>query len=225
MRLLLATLVLALWPASALAADQTIRITETDPANPVWTPMDVSVDAGDTVTWDFTGATLAHNVHSTSANWSLASPDGVGQAPATYTFTAAATYTFQCTFHNSMHGTVTVGNPPPPPLSEQPFPNDQTAPVVLELSDTRRPRLSGVRVRRIAHGARVRFHVTEPARVTIRAKRRGRTVASRSTSLRRAATRTVSLRGLNTGSYRIEVLARDLAGNRSRIDRTRLTVR
>jgi hypothetical protein len=123
---------------------------------------------------------------------------------------------------------VTVGNappPPPPPLSEQPLPNDQTTPVVLELTDEARPRLRSVRVKRIAHGARVRFRLSEPGSVTVRAKRGGQTVKARSLRVRRAGTRTLSLRGLRAGSYRIEVLARDLAGNRSRVAHARLTVR
>ena len=35
--------------------------------------------------------------------------------------------------------------------------------------------------------------------------------------MRRAGARTVTLRGLAAGSYRVEVRARDLGGNRSRV--------
>jgi plastocyanin len=224
-RLVLAILVLALSPASALAANQTIQATETDPASPVWSPKDVAIDVGDTVTWSFTGAKLAHNVHATSPNWALESPDGVAQPPASFTFTAVGTYTFQCTFHDSMYGTVAVGDAPPPPLSEQPFTNDQAAPVVLELADEQRPSLTRVHASRIGRGVRVRFRVSEPARVTIRVARGRHTVKSKTVRLRRAGTGTLKIRGLRAGTYRLAILARDLADNRSRVKRARLTVR
>jgi hypothetical protein len=93
------------------------------------------------------------------------------------------------------------------------------------VTDETRPRLTRVRVRGVARGARVRLHVNEPGRITVRARRGGHVVRSRTVTLRRAATRTVALHGLRAGAYRIEVLARDLAGNRSRVRRAHLTVR
>jgi plastocyanin len=228
MRLALALVVALLVPASpALAADTTIAAAGPD-AEPIWSPSDVTVDIGDTVTWTFS-ATVAHNLTPTSSNWTFSSPTGTGQAPASHTFTAAGTYTFVCTIHpDSMMGSVTVGNAPPPPPPRPgslPLHNDQSPPTVLELTDSRRPKLSRVRVRRIAGGARVRVHVNEPGRVTIRARRGHRVVRSRTVTLRHAATKTLSLRGLAAGAYRVEILARDLAGNRSRIRRAHLTVR
>jgi plastocyanin len=214
--------------AVASAADATIRPAGTD-TEPVWSPAAVSVDVGDTVTWSFTGSTIAHNVTSNSANWTFSSPTGVGQAPAAFTFTAAGTYAFVCSIHpDTMRGTVTVGNappPPPPPPSQQWLPNDQSPPTVLEVTDDTRPRLSRVRVHAIARGARVRVRVNEPGRVTIRARRGHHVVRSRTVTLRRAATRTVALHGLRAGAYRIEMRARDLAGNRSRVRRAHVTVR
>jgi plastocyanin len=213
--------------AAASAADKTISAGGPDAA-PVWSPASVAVDVGDTVTWSFS-PTVAHNVTSASANWTFSAPTGVGQAPVSHTFTATGTYTFVCTIHpDTMRGTISVGNvppPPPPPLSQQPFPNDQSPPTVLEVTDDTRPQLTRVHVSRIARGARVRLHVNEPGRVTIRARRGHRVVRSRTVTLRRAATKTVRLRGLKAGAYRIEVLARDLAGNRSRLKRAHLTVR
>jgi plastocyanin len=227
-RLALALLLALVLAPPALAADKTVAAAGPDD-EPVWSPSAVAVDVGDTVTWSFTGSTVAHNVHSTSSNWTFAPPTGTGQPPVSFTFTASGTYTFECTIHpDSMRGTVTVGNvppPPPPPPGQQPFPNDQSPPAILELTDSIRPKLSRVRVRRIAHGARVRLHVNEPGRVTVRARRGHRVVRSRTVTLRRAATKTVSLRGLKAGAYRIEVLARDLAGNRSRVRRAHLTIR
>jgi plastocyanin len=212
--------------ATASAADQTVQAV--DAANGAWSPANVSVDAGDTVTWSFAGTGMAHNVESDSPNWTLASPISTNHPPVSYTFTAAGSYAFICRVHpTTMKGTVTVGNappPPPPPLSEQPFENDQPAPTVLEITDETRPTLSRVRAARIAHGVRVRFRVSEPARVTVRVKRGRRLVASRTVRLAGAGSRTVKLRGLRAGSYRVEVLARDSADNRSRLKRARVTV-
>jgi hypothetical protein len=127
-----------------------------------------------------------------------------------------------------MIGTVTVtdasGNPPPPPPppppAQQPWPNDQKPPAVLEITDDDPPVLSRVRVR----GTRVRFRLSEAGRVAIKVKRGGRTVKTRRASARRG-TNSVTLRGLRAGRYRVEVRAWDLARNHSRLKRARLTVR
>jgi plastocyanin len=226
-----AVAVAALAPAAtASAADQTIQAVDANgTVDNSWSPASVSVAVGDTVTWSFAGASEPHNVESDSPNWTLASPIATtNHPPASYTFTAAGNYAFVCRVHpTSMKGTVTVGDappPPPPPLSEQPFRNDQPGPAVLEITDDTRPTLSRVQTSRIAHGVRVRFRVSEPARVTVRVKRGRRLVKSRTVRLARAGSRTINLRGLPPGSYRIDVLAHDSADNRSRIKRARVTV-
>jgi hypothetical protein len=126
-----------------------------------------------------------------------------------------------------MSGTVTVGNPPPPPpppLSEQPWPNDQQAPPLLDVADTKRPRLSSVRAAAVANGARVRFRLSERARVTVRFKLGGLTVKTAHRTFR-AGTRSLTVRDRRMhGRYRIEVLATDLADNRSRVKHARVTV-
>jgi hypothetical protein len=131
-----------------------------------------------------------------------------------------------------MTGTVTVTDaggtlpppPPPPPLSEQPWPNDQPAPTAFEVADEVAPELTRVRVARVAHGARVRFRLSEPGRVTITVTRGGRTVKTRRASAGDGAN-AFTVRGLRAGRYRVEVRARDLAGNRSQSRRARVTVR
>jgi plastocyanin len=224
--LLLAGLVLAVAaPADALAANQTVN--GLDGTTGLWSPENVSVHVGDTVTWSFASTTQAHNVAANSANWTLTSPIQVAHPDVTYTFTTAGTYAFVCQVHpDTMKGTVSVDTtpPPPPPLSEQPFPNDQTPPAVLEITDEQRPALSRVRAAAIAHGARIRFRTSEPGRVTVRVEHGKRTVATRTVRVRRAGTKSLRVRGLRAGTYRIEVLARDLAGNRSRVKRAVVTV-
>jgi hypothetical protein len=70
----------------------------------------------------------------------------------------------------------------------------------------------------------VRFRLSEPARVTIKVKRGRRTVKTKRVNARKG-TRSATVRGLRAGRYRIEVRARDLAGNPSRVRRARLSVR
>ena len=226
---------LAAAPA-ALAADQTVRAvdgTAADPNANLWSPSAVTVKVGETVTWTFAGTAVPHNVQSEGSNWSLSTPIGIAPPPASHRFTAKGTYTFLCQVHPAtMRGTVTVTDedgtppppPPPPPPSEQPFPNDQSPPSVLEITDEDRPSLNRVRAARIRRGVRVRFRLSEPARVTIKVKRGRRTVKTKRVNARKG-TRSATVRGLRAGRYRIEVRARDLAGNPSRVRRARLSVR
>jgi plastocyanin len=223
--LLLACIAALAGAAPAAAADTTIKALDATSGD--WSPKNVSIHAGDTVTWSFAGTTQAHNVASDSSNWTLSSPIQINHPDVSYTFATAGTYAFVCNVHPStMTGTVSVDTapPPPPPLSEQPFDNDQPAPTVLEITDETRPQLARVRASAIARGIRVRFHVNEPGRVTVRIKRGSRTVKTRNLAIRRAATRTLKVRGLAAGRYRIDVLARDLGGNRSRVKHARVTV-
>jgi plastocyanin len=226
---------LAAAPAAS-AADQTVQAvdgTTADPNANRWSPPNVGVQVGDTVTWSFAGTAMAHNVQSEGSNWSFHTDVGVARPAASFTFTATGNYTFICQIHpTTMRGNVAVATvdgtppppPPPPPLSEQPFPNDSPPPTVLEITDEGRPSLDRVRAARVRRGARVRFRLSEPARVTIAFKRGRRTVKAKRVSASKGM-RSVTVRGLRAGRYRIEVRARDLAGNASRVRRARLTVR
>ena len=212
----------------ALAADAGVRAVDgaTGTTNS-WVPKAVSVSIGEKVTWRFDGTATAHNVRSDSANWQLDSPFAVAGPPVERTFGAAGVYDFVCGLHPEMTGTVTVGDPPPPPpppLSEQPFANDQPAPTVFEIADERRPRLTRLRASGLDGAARVRFRLDEPGRVTVRLAR-GSAVRRQTLTLRRAGTGTVTLRDLAAGRYRVEVRARDLARNRARVKRARVSVR
>ena len=213
----------------ALAADAEVRAVDGATATSnSWSPAAVSVNVGEKVTWRFDGTATAHNVRSSSANWQMDSPFAVAGPPVERTFSAAGIYDFVCGLHPEMTGRVTVGNPPPPPpppLSEQPFANDQPAPTVFEVTDEQRPRLTRVRAAGRDGAARVRFRLDEPGRVTVRLVRGSRTVRRQGLTLRRAGTGAVTLRDLAAGTYRVEVRARDLASNRSRLKRAQVTVR
>jgi plastocyanin len=224
----------------AAAAGQTVQAVDGTgtPANPDrWTPAEVTITAGQSVTWSFAGTAGFHNVQSDPANGTFWAFDngapGVAKPPASYRFDAPGIYAFLCLAHGStMTGRVTVTDasgappppPPPPPLSQQPWANDQQPPSTLEVRDRERPRLTRVRAAAIASGARVRFRLSEAGRVTIEVKRGGRTVRTKRARAR-SGVQAVSVRGLRAGRYRIEVRARDLSGNRSPERRARLTVR
>jgi plastocyanin len=199
-----------------------------------WSPQETTIRQGETVTWTFAGTQGFHNVANKSANWDFRSGEIVKESPpASYTFSTPGTYEFHCEAHKaSMTGTIVVtdpnGNPPPPPppppLSEQPFPNDAAAPSFVEIADTLRPRLTRMRVRPRRHAARVRFRLDEPALVTVRVQR-ARLTVKRSRALFLKGTRTLTVRRLRPGAYRVAVFARDFAGNRSPVKRARVTVR
>jgi plastocyanin len=231
-----AAVIAALAFPAAASADQTIRAFDGplgDGSDSGWTPNEVTVKAGDAVSWAFEGTTLAHNVISASANWSLVgTPIGVAGPPISTTFPTPGTYAYVCQLHAAMTGSVTVTDaagvapppPPPPPLSEQPFPNDGGALTSFERIDAVAPVLGGLRIRRVARGARVRFRLSEPGRATLALKRAGKTVKTRTVDARKGAN-TVTVRGLAAGGYRVEVRARDLSGNAAKLKRARITIR
>jgi plastocyanin len=228
----LALLVLA--PAASAQTVQAVDGTEADNYNNRWTPQTTTIRVGGTVTWSFAGTSALHNVASSGANWSFRNGNpGSGSPPASHTFTAPGTDRFVCEVHaNTMFGDVVVtdasGNPPPPPppppLSEQPFPNDAGAPSGFEVADALAPRVSRMLVRRWRRGARLRFRLDEPAVVTVRVQH-ARVTVRRARAMVLRGRRTLTIRHLRPGAYRLVVTARDLAGNRSRARRARVTVR
>lgn len=219
--------------ASADVTFQAVDGTLPDGSDNVWAPNVATVKAGDTVTWSFAGTALAHNVKSNTTGWTFSNAPMVGNPPVTQTFSTPGTYTFLCELHASpMRGTLTVTDaagtapppPPPPPLSEQPFANDAPPLSVVEVRDVVRPRLDRVRVSRVTRGARVRFRVSEAGTVALKLTRGAKTVKTRTVHTRKGTNR-VTLRGLRAGGYRVELRARDLAGNTARTTRARVTVR
>jgi plastocyanin len=236
-RLALAFATIAALCAPAAASAQVVQAvdgTEADNYNNRWSPSTVTIKAGETVTWRFAGSAVYHNVVSSGSNWSYRNGDpAIAPPDASHAFTTPGTYTFLCQIHaTTMVGRVIVtdasGNPPPPPPppppSEQPFPNDAGAPGSFEIRDALRPRLTRVSVRSRRHAALVRFRLDEPAVVTLNVKRARLTVKHRRALLLKGR-RGVTFHGLRPGRYVIEIRARDLAGNRSRMKRERVTVR
>jgi plastocyanin len=238
MRSLLAIVLLLAFAPAAYGQGATIQAVD---STLTWSPNQVTIKSGETVTWTYPNGSNPppHNVKSTSDNWSIDSPASTSDpSPVTYTFTAPGTYTFVCIFHPStMTGSVTVtdedGNPPDPPDPPEPgethWPNDQPPPSEFEsgpeFDDRKRPRVSGLRATRVRNGARVRFRLSERARVLVTFKKAGVTVKTERRTLR-AGRRSLTVRDRRMdGRYKVEVVARDRAGNRSRVKRDWVTVR
>jgi plastocyanin len=110
---LVATLVVcALGAAPAQAA--TVVIDSIDPVSgPAFMPANVTIDPGDTVRFEFDEATTTHTVTSTSANWSINETRDPNGAPIERTFDTLGTYTFVCTVHAGMSGSITVASSAP----------------------------------------------------------------------------------------------------------------
>jgi plastocyanin len=214
------------------ADDQTITADD----GTVFTPSQVNISVGDSVTWTFDNPTNQHNVIAKAdsptawstgdGQWSL-NHDDVGPIE----FTAEGTYTFYCQVHPGMEGTVIVGAgaPPPPPPASPPPPSDTTITTPApggETGDSVKPTVRRVSTETLRRGVRVRFRLSEPATVTVRVKRARRVVKSARVQAA-AGTRTVTLRSkrLKKGRYTVEIDARDASGNRSRLATKRVTLR
>jgi plastocyanin len=199
-----------------------------------WTPEAQTIKVGEKVTWTFAGTTSMHNVKTETGPWTapFESAYAIAGPDVTYTFDTVGTYTFYCFLHQStMKGTVTVTDatgappppPPPPPLSEQPWTNDAPAPA-LEVRDTVAPKLDRVSVKRSRKAVKVRLRLSEPGKATIKLTR-GKTVKRRTVEVAKG-TSTVKVSGLRAGAYRVEVSAKDLAGNTAGAPkRARVTIR
>jgi plastocyanin len=102
------------------------------------------------------------------------------------------------------------------------------APANIAGSDRTAPALSGLSLKAIRRGARVRFKLSEPATVTLSVKKRGTSKVVRSMRLQaRPGTRTVTVRSarLTPGRYTVELRARDATGNSSSLLRSNLRIR
>jgi plastocyanin len=103
----------------ATAADVTVTATGSN----TFSPQSVTIDPGDTVTWQY-GGSFSHTVTSTSANWSKDDPLGPPTTTfsTSYLFDRPGTYTYVCKTHEStgMTGTVVVRGTTPKPTTTRP---------------------------------------------------------------------------------------------------------
>ncbi len=164
-----------------------------------YAPASVSIVEGDIVQWNWDGPDVDHSV--TSDPGSGESFDsGVKKkegASFTYYFAKAGTYSYHCTVHDTMKGTITVA-----PGTQF----DKTAPTLS------RVRLASTTRRR----AKLSFRISEDASVTLKLRRRGSAAVVRDAfsfvSAGRAAA-SVRTAGLPHGRYVVSVSASDATGN------------
>jgi plastocyanin len=182
--------------AAQQAADQTITADATN----AFQNANVSIETGDTVTWNFTAGT--HNAQSDNEvsedpNWTGFETPIPSTGQYQFTFTKPGTYEYVCIVHApGMRGTITVtGEPteptptpsptttptPTPPLppapTPTPGPSGSTPPGTTPAPgsaprDGAAPAISGLSVKAIRHGARITLTLTETSTVTVRFKQR-----------------------------------------------------
>jgi plastocyanin len=180
-----------------------------------WSPADVTIQVGDTVTW--TNQQGFHNV--VVGTERLNNPgfpgDDSWRPPPQKTFTAPGSYPYLCEVHGGMTGTITVtgdGEPTPTP-TPTPTPEPVPPPGGGSGSDTVAPALSGVALSSGAGSLVVDYTVSEPATLNARLVARDGTV-QRFRAHSQAGTWRVE-RSMPAGRYRAELWATDAWGNRS----------
>ena len=218
---LFAMAVSAVAASPAAAAPATVTV-----ADDAFAPAAVTVNVGESVTWNFNEA--SHNVK--GDGW--AGNDSFGKGSYSRTFDAAGTFSYVCEAHPDMKGTVTVTAATAPtatptagqaqaggaPTASAAAPAAWTEPLA---SDTLVPRVSSVR----AASSRLTVRLSEDATVVLAVRRGGRSVRTVQFKGRRGANRfSLKGRGLRAGRYTVRVVAIDAAGNESRASTARLRI-
>jgi plastocyanin len=226
---LLAALLVPAVPAGA--ANQTVVVSSN-----LFTPTDVTVVQGDTVTWTNSGG--SHNVHFDDNSFVMPAAPDPSPWSVSRSFDTVGVFRYYCEAHGypkgvDMSGAVYVQSPgTAPPPGGQPVSADKTAPA-LRLSGSTRQRV--LRQRAVFVRARVDESALVVARAWISVPRTGRTFRARTAS-RQLAARTTSKFGLKLSrpalrafrralrkhtriTARVTVTARDPAGNRAKAKR------
>lgn len=197
-----------LWPAAfaalllVAAAPAAAVDTSVDTGDFFYKPYRVSVQPGDTVTWRI----LEGSEHSVTTRRSAPAQFDSGlKAPGqtfAHEFTVPGRYAIYCTIHPGQDGVVQVG------------------------PDTTDPRLTRLRVRRGERAVRLRFRLSEEARVRASIFRDGNRVKRIRTGVLRAGARSIPYRPgtLRPGAYRARLVATDVEGNSAAAVSKRFTV-
>ena len=93
---------------AALAQGPAATIDAQDAPARQFNPSDVTIAQGQTVRWEFDEAQTTHTVTATSSNWSVDETRSPNGTAVEHTFDQPGTYTFHCTIHPAMTGSVTV---------------------------------------------------------------------------------------------------------------------
>jgi plastocyanin len=197
-----------------------------------FSPADSTAAVGDTVAWGFASAAAPHNVNlvppgvdpaDTAAHELLGIAAPAAPAPFTKVLGTAGVWRYYCSFHGGldaggMSGRVVVGDvapPPPLPTGPAPSPNTLTFAGPFEEGDVAPPRLRRVGVLAGRRSVRVRFLLSEPARVTVRAG--GRSAAR---TFARAGVGTVAVRRVPARRQAVRISAVDRSGLATTIRRS-----
>jgi plastocyanin len=187
-------------------------------------------------------------------NWEAFKSDYASSGRAGFTFTKPGTYKFVCGAHSTtMFGTVEVtGDPVEPTATPTETPDESVEPTITPRPtttatpvptarpgetittpaptgsaalDRTAPALTKVSLKAVRAGVTVRFTLSEPAAVTIRAKRGKSTIRTVRLSAR-AGTRSLTIRNAKfvRGKYRFEIEARDARGNKAPVQRKNVKV-
>jgi plastocyanin len=206
----------ALTTAPSLAADQTVQATPTS----TFSPRTVTINVGDTVTWNNGGGT--HNVKFDDGSFEEPSSPSFSSWSVNRTFNSAGEFRYFCEQHGAaggsgMSGTVIVQGaeqPPPPPGGTE----DTTAPDIdgLRVAPSR---FCNKKTRRCPKpGARITFTIDEDASIAGRIiRRRDRKRVGKLSITAASGTNRLAFSGrkLALGKYRLELFPKDEAGNRA----------
>ena len=125
---LTAVLVLFLWLTHGTAQAANMNITVGPNNSETFSPANVTINVGDTITFSYKGGSMPHNAVSKNLFRCAQGCDGAGgdgdasssSWTSVVTLTTAGTFNYYCEIHGTptsgMHGTITVnGSAPPPP--------------------------------------------------------------------------------------------------------------
>ena len=202
-------LALLLVAPAARAADQTVNAT----GSSTWSPASVTIDVQDTVTWKNQGG--IHNVVFDDGSFTEPDQPSGTMWSVSRTFTAAGTFKYHCGFHGTaMAGTVVVQQPggggtPPPDTTPPDIDSLRLVPARFCNKKTKVCKTVGTMIR---------FDLDEDARISGR-------IVDRKTGKKRGSISITATRGENEfdysgkglprGKYRLELFAKDAAGNRT----------
>lgn len=212
----------ALPGAVALGADKNVAAKSSPD---VFDPAQVTINVGDTVTWNSDGGT-PHNVH--FANGTKLGGDPVTHSPTAttwsddFTFNKAGTFKYWCDEHSDgtfgMVGRVVVKDP-----------SDTTAPKVTNLRAKPAAFCTNKSQTCDKRGTKIKFTLSEAAKVTGQIKRKNTNKPFRTIFKDRqkpAGKNTIAYSGkdLKPGAYTLRVRGKDAAGNTGKYVKTTLTV-
>jgi plastocyanin len=190
--------------APAAAADVTV-------ANFAFTPTPVTITQSDTVTWKFAGPDTNHSVTSDpmqADSWDSDPGPGVILHPVGSTFAhkfdVLGSFTYFCKVHSNMHGRVIVKAPG----------SDIRPPKITALKATGGRTCPKPPGKCRARPTSVSFKLSEAGKIKLTVPGRPKAAVARA-GKKGTATVRISTKLLPPGSYKVNVVATDAAGNRS----------